>query len=199
MNAPLKSGVALCLLLIVSAMPACTSSQRVQRDAERDERARIHMDQAKQYMDKGLTDSALAAFGLALEENPRLTEARVGMGQIYIDKGDYKLAEESLEAATRNDPNSFDAHYYLGLSKQLLGRVKEAIRVYLQALAIDPNYNLAREYLGEGYLQAGDIASARAQLAEIKSRCGTSCREFTVLARAIEDHLAGRSPRAKAW
>ena len=111
-----------------------------------------HLQEAHTFLDQGLDDSALAAFGLALEENPRLYEAHVGMGSIYIERGDYQLASNAYERAVEIDPTSFDAHYYLGLAKQMMGKVQEAIRVYLRALAINPdsfdaNLNIASAYL----------------------------------------------------
>ena len=44
---------------------------------------------------------------------------------------------------------------------------------------------LSGEYLGEGYVKAGKIDLAKAQLAEIKKRCATQCEEYQKLARYI--------------
>ena len=57
---------------------------------------------------------------------------------------------------------------------------------YQKALAIDPNFVLAREYLGEGYVAAGKFDLAREQLHEIGKRCGTNCEEYMELAEVIE-------------
>jgi hypothetical protein len=43
----------------------------------------------------------------------------------------------------------------------------------------------AREYLGEGYLQKGDLGEAKAELIEIADRCGRSCEEYSKLEDAI--------------
>jgi hypothetical protein len=45
---------------------------------------------------------------------------------------------------------------------------------------------LTREYLGEGYVAAGKMDLAKAQLTEIASRCGTTCEEYQELAEHIE-------------
>lgn len=74
---------------------------------------------------------------------------------------------------------------YTGYSHRKAGRVEIGISYYRQALAIDPNFNLAREYLGEGYVAAGRIDLAQAELAEIGQRCGVTCEEYTDLAAAI--------------
>jgi hypothetical protein len=52
-------------------------------------------------------------------------------------------------------------------------------------LAIDPDFVLAREYLGEGYVAAGKLDLARDQLREIGNRCGTNCEEYIELAEVI--------------
>jgi hypothetical protein len=57
----------------------------------------------------------------------------------------------------------------------------------LRSVALDPDYAQVREYLGEAYVQKGDIAAAKAQLQVIERICGTSCEEYTDLAEAIAD------------
>jgi tetratricopeptide (TPR) repeat protein len=73
----------------------------------------------------------------------------------------------------------------LGYTHRKQGMVEQGITYYKQALAIDPDYVLAREYLGEGYIAEGRTDLARQQLDEIEKRCGTGCKEYRRLARAI--------------
>ena len=73
----------------------------------------------------------------------------------------------------------------LGYSNRKQGRIHQAIAYYKRAINLDPDYVKAREYLGEGYLSIGKAELARAQLRQIKQRCGTSCKSYTVLAAAI--------------
>ena len=61
-----------------------------------------------------------------------------------------------------------------------------ALAEYRKALAIDPNFVLAREYLGEGYVAAGRIDLAKLELNEIKVRAGTASEEYRDLAKAID-------------
>ena len=65
------------------------------------------------------------------------------------------------------------------------GRLDIGITYYRKALAIDPNFNLAREYLGEGYLAAGRVDLAMNELAAIAKSCGTTCEEYKELNAAI--------------
>ena len=82
----------------------------------------------------------------------------------------------------QNDPRVLN---YTGYSHRKAGRLEIGITYYTKALAIDPNFVLAREYLGEGYVAAGRKDLAQLQLNEIASRCGTACEEYKDLAAAI--------------
>lgn len=86
-------------------------------------------------------------------------------------------------AADKSDPRILN---YLGYSHRKQGRVLVGLGYYQEALRADPDYTLVREYLGEAYLQLGDVEAARGQLAEIEKRCGSGCAEHVELARQIE-------------
>jgi tetratricopeptide (TPR) repeat protein len=117
------------------------------------QRARGHLDNAQNYQDGGLLDSALAEFGLALEVNPNIADAHIGMGGIYQERGDYEMASRAYERATIVEPDNFKAHYNLGLMKQLLGRLREALRAYKTAWRLDPDDFQVNRGLGSTYLQ----------------------------------------------
>jgi tetratricopeptide (TPR) repeat protein len=87
---------------------------------------------------------------------------------------------------------------YIGYTTRKLGNLERGIEYYHKALALDPNYSKAREYLGEGYLQRDDVESAKAQLLEIAKRCGRDCAEYEALADAIAIHLSGEK-LIKTW
>lgn len=159
---PRHLSLVLLTLTAVILLPGCEAllSPRAAQERASRERARDYMHDADRYLEEGLLDSALAAFGLALEENPTLTAAHMGMGEIYRDRGDYDLASRAYERATTTDPTNFDAHYYLGLMRQLVGRVQEAIQAYLRALAINPDSMEANRDLAAAYLQAGQSSQA---------------------------------------
>ena len=146
-------------LMGATALTGCVANGPT-RDSARQRKAAQHVLSAQTFLDEGLTDSALAAFGLALEENPTLTDAHLGMGDIYRERNDYALAAAAYERAVALDPNNFDAQYYLGLMRQLMGNVRGAIQTYLHALAIDPNNFDANRDLAAAYLQLGSPGEA---------------------------------------
>ena len=106
----------------------------------------------------------------------------------YVEDGKYNMALDLLRRVkNQNQPRVLN---YIGYSTRKLGDVDEGITYYKKALSLDPNYNVAREYLGEGYLQKGDLGSAKQQLAEISKRCGVSCEEYKDLAEEIAKYEA---------
>ena len=74
---------------------------------------------------------------------------------------------------------------YIGFATRKLGDHEAAMGYYARALAMNANYTVARAYLGEAHLEKGDVAKARAELAEIATRCGTACVEYKELEAEI--------------
>ena len=97
--------------------------------------------------------------------------------------GKYEQALVQLrKAKNQNDPRILN---YIGYSTRKLGRVDEAMTYYQKALSVNPDYTVARAYLGEAFLEQGKLDLAKAQLGEIEKRCGQSCVEFTALSGQI--------------
>ncbi len=104
-------------------------------------------------------------------------------GRALAKAGQYDWAIEVLATVqNQQDPRVLN---YTGYSHRKAGRLEIGITYYRQALAIDPGFNLAREYLGEGYIAAGRIDLAQNELAAIEKSCGTTCEEYKDLAAAI--------------
>ena len=97
--------------------------------------------------------------------------------------GAYAEALDILSVAGKTDnPQILN---YRGYVTRKMGDVEGALKHYRAALASDPDYTLARAYMGEAYLLLGDKAAAQEQLAEIASRCGTHCSEYTTLSEKL--------------
>jgi tetratricopeptide (TPR) repeat protein len=82
---------------------------------------------------------------------------------------------------------------YIGYATRKLGRVEEALPIYRQALDVNPNYVVARAYLGEAFLTKGEPGEARMQLSEIERRCGATCPAYVDLKGHIQDYDARAS------
>ncbi len=98
-------------------------------------------------------------------------------------EGRYEEALSVLDLMQQ--PDTAVALNYRGYATRKLGRVEEGVGYYLQSVALDPDYTLVREYLGEAYVIQGKLDLAVEQLAEIEKRCGTTCEPYGDLAEAI--------------
>ena len=109
-------------------------------------------------------------------------------GRALALAGYYAHALDALVSVrTQRDARVFTM---IGYARRKLGNFDEAIAVYLQALAIDPNSADAREYLGEAYVETGRLHLARAQLDRIEVICGNrTCEQYADLAERIADSL----------
>ncbi len=118
-----------------------------------------------------------------LESSNLTDEDLYDQGSQLAKAGQYEEALKVLaKIKNQDDPRVLN---YLGYSNRKAGRLDVGIAYYQKALAIDPDFVLAREYLGEGYVAAGKIDLAKIELAEIKKRCGVACEEYKDLAEVI--------------
>ncbi len=96
--------------------------------------------------------------------------------------GQYDQAIAYLSLAKVPDARTLT---YLGFATRKSGNVDKAFAYYEKALALDPNFVVARAYLGEAYITVGNMQAARDQLSEIARRCGANCAAYDELARHI--------------
>jgi hypothetical protein len=104
-------------------------------------------------------------------------------GALLAKEGHYDWALEVLTSIeNQNDPKVLN---YIGYSHRKAGRIETGVAFYRKALTINPDFVLAREYLGEGYVAAGRIDLAKVELDEIGKRCGIGCEEYKALSDVI--------------
>lgn len=103
-----------------------------------------------------------------------------------INEAKYEGAIADLLTAQASVGPHPDILNYLGFSHRKLGMMDKAQDYYAQALRLDPDHKGANEYLGELYLEIGDIGRAKAQLAKLDAICRFGCAEREDLARLIE-------------
>ncbi|WP_072395337.1 tetratricopeptide repeat protein [Hyphomicrobium sp. CS1GBMeth3] len=111
-------------------------------------------------------------------------------GYWLAKSGQYQEALRYLTLAEKKDERVLT---YIGFATRKLGRVDEALPLYREAIALNPDYVVARAYMGEAFLTKGESAKARGELAEIADRCGTSCPAYVDLKGHIAEYEAGAS------
>lgn len=85
-------------------------------------------------------------------------------------------------------PNQLDDRVltYRGFTARKLGNLELADMYYDQALTVNPDNILARSYMGQGKVAAGDKVAAMVQLREIQARGGAGTWAETSLRDAIQ-------------
>ena len=80
-----------------------------------------------------------------------------------------------------------DVYSLMGFSLRKTGDYATALTFYKKALDFDPNHKGAREYLGELYVETGQIDKARETVATLKKLCPNGCEELSDLEKAISE------------
>jgi tetratricopeptide (TPR) repeat protein len=96
---------------------------------------------------------------------------QVGKGNADLENSKAKDAQkkfkkglDSANEAVRLDPKYHEAWNLVGYTSRKLGNYDQALKAYATCLDIKPDYAPAREYLGEAYVELGQIDKAREQL-----------------------------------
>ena len=77
-------------------------------------------------------------FEAALELEENMTEALIGMGNVYLQQGDYAAAIEVLQQAIEQTPTSPEAHYALGSAYAQNGNIADACDTFSRFLELNP-------------------------------------------------------------
>lgn len=143
-----------------------------------------------------LLTGALIAASLALAAGSSSRSQRPARQSDYakavkaVKSGSYQVAVNLLQKVVARDSGNADAYNYLAFSHRKLGRFDPAMRFYQKALAIDAKHKGANEYIGELYLQLGDLAKAKEHLARLDDICWLGCEEYDDLKAAVERYEA---------
>jgi tetratricopeptide (TPR) repeat protein len=105
-----------------------------------------------------------------------------------IEDKKYQQAITELDEALRDDPDNADMLNLMAYSHRKLKHFDIALDYYQQALAIEPDHRGANEYLGELYLQTGQLEKAEERLKVLDEECFFGCDEYDQLEAAIEEY-----------
>ena len=132
----------------------------------------------------GLASAQLSAPALAVDsmistDAPDLTSVRARLAA-----KDYAAALGELTKLADNVQHA-DVYNLLGFALRKTGDFKTSLTYYTKALEMQPEHKAAREYLGELYVETGNIEKAREQLAILAKLCPGGCEEREDLQKAI--------------
>ena len=105
--------------------------------------------------------------------------------QAKIAAKDYKGALADLRDLAQDNQQA-DVYNLLGFTLRKTGDFTTALTYYNKALELKPDHKAAREYLGELYVETGDMAKANEQLASLQKLCPAGCEELSDLKQAID-------------
>jgi len=117
--------------------------------------------------------------------------SRLAPYQQLIEEGKYQAAIDKLQAALKDAPDDADLLNLTAYSQRKLQRFDEALVNYQKALKIEPAHRGANEYLGELYLQLGQLDKALERLEVLDKECFFGCEEYDDLKEAIETYRTG--------
>src|ERR1700746_2300039 len=126
-----------------------------------------------------LSAPAYAVDNMSSTDAPDLTSVRA-----KIKAQDYAAALAELRDLAE-DTQQADVYNLLGFTLRKTGDFKTSLTYYTKALELRPDHKAAREYLGELYVETGDIGKAKEQLSVLAKLCPGGCAEREDLQKAI--------------
>jgi tetratricopeptide (TPR) repeat protein len=132
------------------------------------------------------TTMASAGFSQRADDqiDPR-SAAMVEQARALTTAGRYNEAIDLLETALVVDPGNRGAYVALGRVAQAQRLPGKAIRLYGDALRLEPNDVAALSGQGEAFVQRGAVDRARGNLDRVRQLCTAPCAPADQLAAAI--------------
>lgn len=124
-------------------------------------------------------------FALSLE-----AKADLKAGKDKDAKKKFEKALKIFDQVTKLDPTHYESWNMVGFTARKTGDLKRAFPAYEKALALNPEYEEAHEYLGEAYIMAGNLPKAKEQLAWLKAKGGET-EELEAAIQAAEKGGSG--------
>src|SRR5437868_7400612 len=126
-----------------------------------------------------LATSAFAVDNVTSNDAPDLTSVRT-----KLKSKDYKGALAELTPMLQSYQHA-DVYNLMGFSLRKTGDYKQAYTFYRKALDFNPDHKGALEYLGELYVETGQVDKARENVARLRQLCPASCEELADLEKAV--------------
>jgi tetratricopeptide (TPR) repeat protein len=133
----------------------------------------------------GHIDRALAVDTITSSDAPDLTSVRA-----KIKAKDFKAALAELTPMLQTYQHA-DVYNLMGFCLRKTGDAKQAYTFYRKALDFNPQHLGALEYLGELYVETGQMDKAKENVVLLTKLCPNGCEELADLKKAI----SGAAPK----
>ncbi len=108
--------------------------------------------------------------------------------QKMVNAGKYDQAIAKLKKLLAKDRNDADILSLMGYSYRKQKEYGLAVQYYNRALTVDPEHKAANEYLGQLFLETGQLEKAKERLAILDEACFFACDEYETLEKAINEY-----------
>lgn len=132
-------------------------------------RARIRLELASGYFEKGQTTVALDEVKQSIVTDPSLFEAYNLRGLIYTKLDDVRLAEESYKRALVLNPSAASVQHNYGWLLCHHDRMPEALQLFGKALATPAYGERAKTWMAQGLCQVKAGQKAEAEVSLLRS------------------------------
>lgn len=114
----------------------------------------------------------LEAFSLEIKKNPT-SKSFFKRGVFYYNQKEYKKAIDDFDSCIKYDPKNADAYIYRGRINLITRKNESAPEDFDNALAINPDYPLAKLGKAEYYISMGKFEQAQSEIEMIKNHIVT--------------------------
>jgi hypothetical protein len=126
----------------------------------------------------------LSLWGDAAEKSPKNGRALMNLGNALMRRGQYEPALALFNQAREFNPNYYVLETNLGVIHGALGKIPEAHRHFLRAIALKPNASKTYFFYARFLIQQGDFEGARRQL-EMSRKLNPTDVDVQELGRSI--------------
>src|SRR6202161_305304 len=115
----------------------------------------------------GLAPALMPAPAFAVDNMESTNAPDLSSVRAKIKANDYAAALAELRDLAEETQQA-DVYNLLGFTLRKTGDFKTSLTYYTKALELQPDHKAAREYLGELYVEPGNMAKAKEQLAVLE-------------------------------
>ncbi len=146
-------------------------------------RAELLCGAADEYFKSGQLDKAAGKAQEALSLESDLAPARLLLGKVYIEQGEFPAAIAEIGKVRDQQPTSWEPLYYLAVAQERSGHLEEALENYRKAQAMSPGNLEPVKAAAEMMIQLDRAAEARLYLETYLGSAGNDVGMYELAGR----------------